>query len=165
MATLTGTQLAEGIRKKLDELKKACGEVDENTAGRAPAGRWSPKEIISHLLGPEESGHLPIFQAFLNKDAPTIEIDPGNPFFSGKRAQMTFAQLLSEVEKEYERMAVFAGGLSGEQLARKAHVPRLKESPLGENPTLELMVKGLGQYHIQMHIDQMHEILQELKDS
>ncbi len=53
MATLTGFQLAQGMRRKMEELKKVCEDVDEGTASRSPAGRWSPKEILSHLWGPD----------------------------------------------------------------------------------------------------------------
>jgi DoxX len=65
MATTTGDQLAQSIRRKIEELKKVCQGLDESTASCAPAGRWSPKEILSHLWGPEGSGHLPILQTFL----------------------------------------------------------------------------------------------------
>ena len=54
MDTLTGSQLAQGIQKKLEELKKVCEGLDESTASCAPSGRWSPKEILSHLLGPKD---------------------------------------------------------------------------------------------------------------
>jgi len=62
MATSTGKQLAQNIRQKIEDLKKVCEGVDENTASLAPEGRWSPKEILSHLSGPEGSGHLPILK-------------------------------------------------------------------------------------------------------
>ncbi|MHB8907635.1 MAG: hypothetical protein ACYDAA_01995 [Syntrophales bacterium] len=77
MAASTGNQLAEGIRRKIEELKKVCEGVDEETASRAPEGRWSPKEVLSHLWGPEGSGHLPILQAFLEGDTPRVDIEPG----------------------------------------------------------------------------------------
>ena len=164
MATSTGKQLAQSIQQQIGELKKVCAEVDEQTASQTPEGRWSPKEILSHLAGPEGSGYKQILQAFLDKDTPRLDLVGENPFYSAKRAQMTFAELFALVHRTYEGVAAFAAGLSADQLDRKAHIPMLKDSPLGEYPTLEGLLGGLGSYHVHFHTDHLREILKALKE-
>jgi hypothetical protein len=165
MATSRGHQLAQEIRQKVAALKQVCQGVDENLASRAPTDRWSPKQILSHLCGPKDVGHLPILNAFVNTDTPMIDLVIGNPFFTEIRARMSVSELVAECEMNYQRVANFAAELSGEQLARKAHIPKLKDSPLGEYPTLDGMIYGLGVYHVQDHIDHLREILSTLSSN
>lgn len=162
MATSRGIQLAQQIRQKVAALKEVCREVDENLAGQAPAGRWSPKQILSHLCGPEGAGHLPLLSAFIERDTPLLDLNAENPFFTENRAAMSFGELVAECELNYQRVAKFAEELTEEQLARTAHIPELKDSPLGEYPTLAGMIGGLGEFHIQFHIEHLREILAAL---
>jgi hypothetical protein len=165
MTTSRGNQLAQVIRQKVEALKQVCQGVDENLASRAPADRWSPKQILSHLSGSEGVGHLPILRAFIDSDTPMIDLDTENPFFTEKRAAMSFSELVAECERNYLRIANFAAELTEQQLARKAHIPKLKDSPLGEYPTLDGMIYGLGEYHVQFHIDHLREILVALSSN
>lgn len=162
MPSSQGAQLSQMIHKKVEELKKLCEGLDETTASRAPSGRWSPKQILSHLCGPEGVGFMAGTRTFLEKDTPRLDIEAENPFFTEKRSRMTVAQLMTELEKEYGRMADFVTGLSEEQLARKAHVPLFKETPIGEYPSLAMWIHALGEHHMGSHIDHMREILAAL---
>jgi hypothetical protein len=162
MGSREGIELAEIIRKKVAELSELCEGLDEAVASRAPKGRWSPKEIISHVSGREGEGFIPAIEAFLKQETPLLDLEAANPFFTGKRRQKTMAELLSEMKGEYERMAEVVSGLSPDQLARKARVPLFKETPIGEYPTLAVFVRALAEHHVSYHIDHMKEILGEL---
>ena len=162
MQTPEAERLANIIREKAREFRSLCEGVDEATASSAPADRWSPKEIVSHLIGPEWFGMMPTFRAFLEHDTPFLDLETENSFFSEKRASMTFDELLAQFELEYRWIADFVANLSEEQLNRKAHIPMLKESPLGEYPTLAGWCEAIGSYHLGMHIDHLREILQLL---
>ena len=76
MASAEGARLAQTIRQNLEKMNKLCAGIDEATASRAPEGRWTPKEIISHLSGPEGIGLLPAFQAILTQDTPRLDMEP-----------------------------------------------------------------------------------------
>jgi hypothetical protein len=162
MGTPEGIRMAQTIRRKMEELLSLCKGIDEKTASRAPAGRWSPKEILSHLCGPEGVGFFPSIQTILDKDTPRLDIKPEDPFFTENRRQMTVKELLLEIERGYSHIAQVAEGLSEEQLSRRAHIPLLKETPIGEYPTLSMWVGAIGDYHLGYHIDHMKEILQAL---
>jgi hypothetical protein len=159
---MNGAQLSEAIRRRSGEFRRLCDGIDEATASRAPSGRWSPKEIVSHLCGAEGGGLMTSIKAILEQDTPDVELHPGQTQLSDTRARMSFAQLLQEFDKRYNALADFVSGLSPEQLARKAHVQALKESPLGEYPTLAVFLQGVAEDHMAFHIDHMREILQAL---
>jgi hypothetical protein len=162
MADQNGKEIAQAVLAKMAEFRSTCEGLDEETSSRAPEGRWSPKQIVSHLCGPEGTGYLPGLKAFLEQDTPLIDMEAENPYWSGRRSRMTLSELLAEFEREYSDIAAFVEGLSKEQLSRKAHIPMLRESPLGEYPTLAQWVSGLSNYHIGFHIAHMREILQAL---
>lgn len=161
MPTAMGIRTAGEIRQNIEALAAVCREIDADALSRAPEGRWSPREILSHLLGPE-GGSRPFFQAFLEADTPTLNISVENPFLSEARAAMDIEELLAALRREYEAMAARIEALSEEELGRKARIPQLKDSPLGEYPTLGAMIAGLGTYHLQFHTDHLREVLAAL---
>jgi hypothetical protein len=162
MATAEAARLVKLIHEKAGEFIAVCKGIDEATASQAPAGRWTPKQIVSHLSGPEGVGMMRSIRPFLEQESPRIELKPEDPFYSPKRAGMTMAQLVIEMTDEYGRIAELVAGLTDAQLARKANIPLLKDSPIGEYPTLATWIQAIAEYHIGFHIDHMKEILKEL---
>lgn len=162
MADIRAEELAQLVRQKMGEFVDLSKELSEEIASRAPEGRWSPKQIVSHISGPDGIGYLPMLQGFLDQDIPRLDIEAENPYYTDRRARMTFAGLLANFEKEYSRIADFAAGLSADQLVRKANIPLLKDTPLGEYPTLAEWIGAMVDYHLGFHTDHMKEIRKAL---
>jgi len=161
MASETAAQLAAGIRAALAELESVCAGVTEDVAGRAPAGRWSPKEILSHLAGPEEGGPK-LFEAFVTEDTPRLDLAPERTHFSEARRAMSFAELTRLMARRFDGLAAYVAGLDEAQLARRAFVPVFKNSPLTDHPTLAAFLGKLGRDHVRMHADHLRQVLAEL---
>lgn len=162
MSFSESVQLAQLVRRQAETFAAAFSGLPEADAGRAPEGRWSPKQIVSHVLGPDGVGIMPVFQGFLEQETPRFDLVPEDPFYSEKRAGMTLAALLAEFEQEYGRLADFAAGLTAGQLARKARIPMLKDTPLGEYPTLVQWIGALAEWHLGFHTDHLKEIRKAL---
>ncbi len=94
-----GKEIAQGVLTKMAEFKKSCDGLDEENSSRAPEGRWSPKQIISHLCGSEGGGPVKILKSFIELDKPEIDLDPENTHWTGKRSRMSLAELLSNLTR------------------------------------------------------------------
>jgi hypothetical protein len=68
-------------------------------------------------------------------------------------------QMLAELDGEYGRIADRTARLTDEQLARKAHIPLMKKTPMGEYPTRAMWIQTIVKDHIDFHIDYMRNIL------
>lgn len=158
MDAITGENLAGLVRQKMREFINLSNDLKEGDASRAPEGRWSPKQIVSHLTGPDGIGYLPMLKAILDQDTPRFDFQAEDPFDTTRRAGLTLAQLLEEFEAEYTRVADLMAGLSPDQLNRRAHIPLFKETPLGEYPTLAGLVVGLVDFHVGFHRDHLKEV-------
>jgi len=162
MTMPVSVQLSQRILMKAEEMRRLCEGIDEETAARAPADRWSPKQILSHLSGPEGGSFVASIQTILERDTPRIDIEAENPFFTEKRSRMTLAELLATFMNEYSQVAALVSKLSEAQLNRRAYVPLFKDLPMGEYPTLAELIGAIAEYHMDFHVNHMREVLQAL---
>jgi hypothetical protein len=58
-------------------------------------------------------------------------------------------------------MGKFLSDLSEEQLNRKAKAPQLKETPIGEYPTLGQLSLALINFHLNDHINHLRNLNQQ----
>ena len=157
---VTAQSLQDQVTEKVNEIKGLVSELSDDEAANNPVeGEWCVKEVLSHLIGAELGSAKAGLKRFLDEDTPQIDVNPGISYFEVRNSLST-AELLSTFEAEYGKLGEFLGGLSEEQLNRKANVPLMKESPIGEYPTLSQWAGALLNFHVNEHVGQIRNLCQ-----
>jgi len=156
---VSGPSLQQQLDQKVQEIKQAVSGLSDERAARVPAdGEWSAKQVLSHLCGADDALSMYEFNRFLAEDTPALGIIPGS--YGDVRKDAPISELLSKIETDYSAIGGFFAGLNEQQLNRKAHIPFLKETPLGEYPTLGQWAIGIIQFHLNDHIQQLKNLSQ-----
>ena len=156
---VSGPGLQQQLDQKIREIARAVTGIDEQKALERPAeGEWCIKEVLSHLSGEENANVMHRLKLILEEDMPNLDITPGVSAYDAQREQTPVSQLLSTVESQYMELGGLLNSLTEEQLARKAHVPALKGSPLGEYPTLGQWAGFVVNFHIAGHVNQLRNL-------
>ena len=159
---VSGPNLQQQVSQKVQEIKQAVSALSEETASKQPAdGEWCVKEVLSHLTGEENAIMMYQLNRILEEDTPTLDITPGVSAYDDKRQNAPLSQLLSSVELQYADLGKLFAGLTEQQLSRKAHIPFLKESPLGEYPTLGQWAMGIINFHLADHVNQISTLAKQ----
>ncbi len=155
---VTGPSLQQQLDQKIEEIRQTVSGISDETASRRPAeGEWCVKEVLSHLSGGE--GDFGILERVVQEDTPLADFEIGVSHYEG-RENMSVAELTSKVESTYGEMATLLSGLSEEQLSRKAQAPQLKETPLGEYPTLGQLAAAVINVHLNDHVNHLRNLCQ-----
>ena len=154
-----GNALSEQMAQKVGEIKQVVAGLSDEKASKPPAeGEWSVKQVLSHLCGDDDALSMYEFKRFLAEDNPDLGLVPGNYGDAHKNAPLP--ELVSKIESDYAAVGQFLSGLSDEQLGRKAHIPFLKETPLGEYPTLGQWAGAVINFHLADHVSQLRTLAQ-----
>jgi DinB superfamily len=158
---VSGPSLKQQLDQKVQEIKQAVsGLSDEEASKKRGQEEWSVKEVLSHLSGDGSSDAASLLDRVIKEDTPQIDIHPGQSYYEG-RESMPLPELTSRVESTYSEMGAFLAGLNDEQLNRKAQVPLLKETPIGEYPTLGQLAGALINFHLNDHVQQLKNLSQQ----
>jgi hypothetical protein len=159
---VSGPTLQQQMNQKVDEIKQAVSGIDDQKAMKRPAeGEWCAKEVLWHLTGPEHALSTFEMERFLKEETPELGVQPGQTPYTDDKGKVPITELVSRIESQYAEVGKFLAGLNEEQLNRKSHVPFLKETPLGEYPTLGQWAIGLIQFHLNDHVQQLKSLAQQ----
>jgi hypothetical protein len=150
--------LAAALRLRMDELAAAIAGADESTAARRSSdGAWSVKECLSHVHGADGDTFLDGVMRILHEDVPEIDVEPGVTHFDASRKALPLSEMLARVEAQYRTIADVVARCSSEELARRARISLLEQTPIGGEPTLRQWVETMTNHHLAGHIEELRE--------
>jgi hypothetical protein len=156
---VSGPTLQQQLQQKVQEVKQVAGGLSEQQAQRRPAeGEWSAKEVLWHLTNRENALVMYECNRFLEEETPELSVQPGALTYGPEREKASVKELVSRLDGQYSELGKFLGGLNEEQLNRKARVPFLKDTPLGDTPTLGQWMFGIINFHLDDHLKQLQTL-------
>jgi hypothetical protein len=156
---VSGPSLQQQLDQKVQEIRQAVSGISDDEALSRPGGaEWSAKQVLSHLAGPEGESPTGLLERCLKEDTPTLEIEQGVSAFTPEREKAPIGELLAKVESQYGELGTFLAGLNQDQLNRPAHVPLLKETPIGEYTTVGMVAGAIINFHLSDHVQQLQRL-------
>ena len=154
-----GEALSAQLAAKVVEVKQVASGLNEEQANKPKVeGEWSAKQVLSHLCGDDDALSMYEFKRFLNEETPDLGISPGR--YGDNRKGASVSELVAKIDTDYAAIGSFLAGLNDEQLGRKARVEILRETPLGEYPTLGQWAGAVINYHLADHLNQLRSLSQ-----
>jgi len=139
--------------QEIADIVRAIGDAD---ASRRPeSGAWSAREVISHLCQSDNESFLDGIGRFVLEETPEIEVTPGVTHYTPERHAMTLDDLVDAFLRQYELIADYVARLDAGQLSRRARIALLKDSPLGEYPTLAEWLRTISELHLHGHLEEL----------
>ncbi len=158
---VTPAGLEQQLAGKIQELKQVVSGIGDEKALKRPAdGEWCIKEVFAHLTDRDSAVEMYEMDRFIREDTPALDLTPGKLSFGPAEQSRSVQDYMSHVESLYAGLGQFFAGLTEDQMARKAHVPFLKETPLGEYPTLGQWAGAIVNFHMADHINQVRALAQ-----
>lgn len=157
---VTSTGYKEQFYAKASEIEQAAAKLTEDAAKKsAAADEWCAREVLTHLLGDAHETFEQGMKRFVQEETPELPLTPGQTYADG-RETMPIDALARDVVKQYKAIGEWAATLTPEQLARPARIAFLKETPLGETPSLQTWIGVTLTYHLPQHIEQLQNLCQ-----
>ncbi|MSQ14201.1 MAG: ClbS/DfsB family four-helix bundle protein [Dehalococcoidia bacterium] len=153
--------MEQGFQAFLHELRDLQYSLDWKRDFN-DSNAWSPRDIVTHLMGALERNTYRALQAIIMDDTPAVQLEGDNPYRSPETRAMTLAQLLDRLVTLEERLEELVSSVSDEQLARKARITGWADgTPLRELTFLEVAHRAFT-VHWTEHTKQLYAIREAL---
>lgn len=159
---LTREQVLREMEDAWQELRHQLRKLDYSLDWKADPENpeaWSVRDIVSHLLGTPERNALAYLKHTLRGDGSVMPMEAGNPVRATERRSASLAQLVSQLEAQYQEMRQMVLQATPQRLEAKGRF-------LGRsgNTEVSFLERAYGSFHRHMreHTRQLQAMREEL---
>lgn len=122
-------------------------------------GRWTTREVLSHLLGGPGLDLIAFLGTFSERNLPVHDLQPGESNLTDERRKMTLKQFVDALHSQRRSVLAYVEGLSDVELQqRKAVIPVFKQFLGTDEFSIAMLVGILFEGHWNGHAGQLAKI-------